>query len=380
MCVENRALLGKFLGYFPALSLSLTARSVLNHLTRMSSFLKRLRGKGAPVGDEAKKGEEKAGERPGGAAPPPQHHHNHPRQHTPTPRRPHRGGGKEGEEEEEDEEDGEGEADIEDEDEPEEGGGDDYDDGEDFAEEDANTFGDAEEDRAEENISYYDDDEGDEEEEEEEEEEDEEELVLSPEEDEYSGEDYSGESGEDGEGEYSGDDGYDDEEGLDEDEEVARAEAQPFDILNAIACALYEPDESDSDDEGNSVSDVDPAQNDDEGAEHTAFSAEELKKIRLVFAHCDTMNLRHLNEDQFGIALALLGQTESMDQLKKLYDHEARADGLDDAGFEKCLAKLRTKAKGDDQMARIREVRVGNTSLSLSFLNSRTRMPVVAGV
>ena len=190
------------------------------------------------------------------------------------------------------------------------------------------------------------DDEEEEELEEEEEEEDEEELVLvAPDSDEESGS-----------GEESGED-LEEEEGDYDDEEVEATDARGFDILNAIACAMYQPEDSDTEEEGRSVSD---AGDDDEeeggGGEAMAFSAEESQKITMIFHHCDTMGLHHLNEDQFGIALALLGQTESMDHLKRLYDQEAVADGLDEERFKRCLARLRTKSStDDDQAARIRD-------------------------
>ena len=40
-----------------------------------------------------------------------------------------------------------------------------------------------------------------------------------------------------------------------------------------------------------------------------------------------------MNEDQFGIALALLGQTEKKEDLKILYDELAISDGLAVDGF-----------------------------------------------
>ena len=41
-----------------------------------------------------------------------------------------------------------------------------------------------------------------------------------------------------------------------------------------------------------------------------------------------TQDHKHLNEDQFGVALALLGQTEKKEDLKILYDELAISDGL----------------------------------------------------
>ena len=42
---------------------------------------------------------------------------------------------------------------------------------------------------------------------------------------------------------------------------------------------------------------------------------------------------KHLNEVQFGVALALLGQTEKKEELKELFDDLAISDGLAVDGF-----------------------------------------------
>lgn len=42
---------------------------------------------------------------------------------------------------------------------------------------------------------------------------------------------------------------------------------------------------------------------------------------------------KHLNEVQFGVALALLGQTEKKEELKELFDDLAISDGLAIDGF-----------------------------------------------
>ena len=46
---------------------------------------------------------------------------------------------------------------------------------------------------------------------------------------------------------------------------------------------------------------------------------------------------KHLNEVQFGVALALLGQTEKKETLKVLFDDLAISDGLAADGFYTAL-------------------------------------------
>lgn len=49
---------------------------------------------------------------------------------------------------------------------------------------------------------------------------------------------------------------------------------------------------------------------------------------------------KHLSEVQFGVALALLGQTEKKETLKNIFDDLAISDGLASDGFYTALNRL----------------------------------------
>jgi hypothetical protein len=67
------------------------------------------------------------------------------------------------------------------------------------------------------------------------------------------------------------------------------------------------------------------------------------------------MDDKHINEDQFGTALALLGQTEKRERLKQLYDDLAVSDGMSIDGFFTALNRLRQKNAQDEHMDKIQE-------------------------
>jgi hypothetical protein len=56
----------------------------------------------------------------------------------------------------------------------------------------------------------------------------------------------------------------------------------------------------------------------------------------------------HLSEVQFGVALALLGQTEKKETLKSLFDDLAISDGLALEGFYTALNRLGSQRREAD--------------------------------
>jgi Ca2+-binding EF-hand superfamily protein len=67
------------------------------------------------------------------------------------------------------------------------------------------------------------------------------------------------------------------------------------------------------------------------------------------------MDNKHLNEDQFGMALVLLGQTSTREQLKRLYDDLAISDGMHLDGFFVALNRLRQKSNDEEGIDRIQD-------------------------
>jgi hypothetical protein len=67
----------------------------------------------------------------------------------------------------------------------------------------------------------------------------------------------------------------------------------------------------------------------------------------VTYLHLLLQDGKHLSEVQFGVALALLGQTEKKETLKSLFDDLAISDGLALEGFYTALNRcglLRTEA------------------------------------
>ena len=86
------------------------------------------------------------------------------------------------------------------------------------------------------------------------------------------------------------------------------------------------------------------------------LSEEEKKRALKVFKHCDTFDENTLNAQQFGVALALLGQIETQDKVKELFEkHEAltRKISVNKSQFLKMFDGLRKKTIQEEVLRQI---------------------------
>lgn len=88
-------------------------------------------------------------------------------------------------------------------------------------------------------------------------------------------------------------------------------------------------------------------------AEHHQLSETEEKRAKTVFDHCANAHAR-LNEEQFRLALSLLGQIEKDDRVRKVFVKE-RAEWIDLDTFKRLLVELQVNSEISDLSANIQE-------------------------
>lgn len=87
--------------------------------------------------------------------------------------------------------------------------------------------------------------------------------------------------------------------------------------------------------------------------EYHQLSETEEKRAKTVFDHCANAHAR-LNEEQFRLALSLLGQIEKDDRVRKVFVKE-RAEWIDLDTFKRLLVELQVNSEISDLSANIQE-------------------------
>ena len=84
------------------------------------------------------------------------------------------------------------------------------------------------------------------------------------------------------------------------------------------------------------------------------LSDKEEKRIKTVFDHCANIHDARMNEEQFRLALSLLGQIEKDDRVHEVFLKE-RVDWIDIETFKRLLSELQEKVEFGDLTANIQE-------------------------